>query len=82
VDVSEIPPYTIVMEYTDLMTPIRAQRGLMFRLSKELDIWPSKISGWTRVPAELVPEVERISGISRQILRPDLWPPSDSEAAQ
>jgi DNA-binding transcriptional regulator YdaS (Cro superfamily) len=29
---------------------------------------------WTRIPAEHCPVVERMSGIPRHRLRPDLWP--------
>lgn len=42
------------------------------------------ISQWRRVPAERVIEVERVSGISRERLRPDLYPatsPASSDAA-
>lgn len=31
-----------------------------------------------RVPAERVLEVERVSGVSRSMLRPDLYPPEDA----
>ena len=30
---------------------------------------------WRRVPAERVLEVERLTGVSRHELRPDLYPP-------
>lgn len=36
------------------------------------DITPQAISQWRQVPAERVIEVERVTGISRHELRPDL----------
>ena len=38
------------------------------------------ISQWNRVPAERALDVERVTGVSRQDLRPDLWPREDIEA--
>ena len=35
------------------------------------------VSQWKRVPADRVLEVERISGVSRHDLRPDLYPRED-----
>ena len=40
-------------------------------------ITPQAISQWRRVPAERVLDVERITGIPRSNLRPDLYPPAD-----
>ena len=42
--------------------------------ARQLGIRPLSIYKWTRVPAERVLAVERISGISRHKLRPDLYP--------
>ena len=38
------------------------------------------ISQWERVPAERVLDVERITGISRHELRPDIFGPKDEAA--
>ena len=45
-------------------------------LSRALDggITPQAISQWKQVPAERTLEVERVTGISRHLLRPDLYP--------
>ena len=45
------------------------------RLAEKLKLTRQAISKWrsSRIPAERVIEVERASGISRQILRPDLY---------
>lgn len=39
------------------------------------------ISQWKRVPAERVLDVERVTGISRHDLRPDLYPRESPERA-
>jgi DNA-binding transcriptional regulator YdaS (Cro superfamily) len=44
-------------------------------------ITPQAISQWIRVPATRVIDVERVTGVSRHELRPDIYPPPDSEAA-
>jgi DNA-binding transcriptional regulator YdaS (Cro superfamily) len=42
-------------------------------LARELGITSQAISQWLRVPATRVRDVERITGISRSELRPDLF---------
>ena len=48
--------------------------GGITSFAKSLRIKPPSVYGWTRVPAERVLDVERVSGISRHELRPDLYP--------
>lgn len=36
---------------------------------------PASLSGWRKAPPEHVLALEAISGVSRHILRPDLYPP-------
>lgn len=55
------------------MELIRARRGLMFKISKDLKVTRAAVCGWVRVPAERVLAVERITGIPRQKLRPDIF---------
>lgn len=50
------------------------ERGRISRLALELGINAAAVSQWDRVPAERVLEVERITGVSRHDLRPDLYP--------
>lgn len=52
---------------------LKEQRGRASRLAEELGMFPSAISQWTQVPAERVLDVERITGLSRYRLRPDLY---------
>lgn len=62
------------------MDLIRAQRGLSSKLAKELGISTGAIAQWGRVPAERLPDVERITGISRHDLRPDICPRAEQAA--
>lgn len=38
------------------------------------NITPQAISQWRRVPVERVLDVERVTGVSRCALRPDIYP--------
>jgi len=45
----------------------------MARVARELGVTRSAVAMWQRVPAERVVEVEEITGIRREDLRPDLY---------
>lgn len=62
------------------MKRLRAERGLMARVARGLGLRSSAVAVWVRVPAERVVEVERITGIPREQLRPDLYRVSDAPA--
>lgn len=66
---------------TNGMELIRAQRGLMAKVAMELGVTRAAVVKWDRVPAEQLPEVERITGIARHDLRPDICPPPLAAAA-
>jgi len=42
-------------------------------LGRLLGITGQAVAKWEKIPAERVPEVGRLTGISRADLRPDLW---------
>jgi DNA-binding transcriptional regulator YdaS (Cro superfamily) len=50
------------------------QAESMTKLAESVGVGVSAISQWKRVPAERVLSVERATGVSRQKLRPDLYP--------
>lgn len=43
------------------------------KLARLLEIQPSAVTQWSRIPAERVPVLSRLTGIPRHELRPDLW---------
>lgn len=43
-------------------------------LARRLGVAVQSIQQWTRIPAERVHEVEKVTGIHRSKLRPDLYP--------
>lgn len=64
--------------------------GGVTKLAEALSISSQAVSQWKRIPAERVIDVERVTGVVRQTLRPDLYPaeatattpkPSKSRAA-
>ncbi len=63
------------------MDLIRAKRGMLAKVAHELGLTRAAVVHWDRVPAERVVEIERITGISRQKLRPDLYTPAQKPPA-
>lgn len=66
----------------DYMSPLRERRGLMSKVAKGLGLSRSAISLWDKVPAEVVVEVERITDIPRERLRPDLYRHADAHVPE
>lgn len=61
-----------------------AVAGRAVRLASELGITAQAINKWERIPVDRVPDVERITGLPRHVLRPDrpdLFPHPDQERA-
>jgi len=54
---------------------LRAQRGLISWLAPRLGISQPALSKWSQIPAERALKIEKITGIPRHLLRPDLWTP-------
>ena len=60
-----------------IMDRIIKAGGGQSELARKLDIRQQAISQWVargRVPAERVLEVERVTGVPRQQIRPDIYP--------
>ena len=64
-----------------LISWLNEVRGRRVELASALGIGPSALSQWPKVPADRCLEVERVTGISRHDLRPDIFGPAPSEAA-
>lgn len=50
-----------------------AAAGSINALARTLGIDPAAVSRWHRIPAARVIQVERVTGVRREILRPDLY---------
>lgn len=62
------------MEHQQPLPFLRARRGTISRIARELGISTQAISQWERVPAEHVLTVARLTEMSPRELRPDLYP--------
>lgn len=61
----------------DTPNPIKlaaSRVGGMVQLSSALGLTRTAVYQWKKVPAERVLDVERLTGVPREILRPDLYP--------
>lgn len=76
-----VPDPAAVISLDQSMDLIRTQRGLISKIARGLAINSSAVSMWDRVPAERLPDVERITQIPRHRLRPDICPPPPNEQA-
>lgn len=56
-----------------LISWLDGERGRRVTLARQLDISPSNLSMWKRIPAERVLTIEHLTGIDRADLRPDLY---------
>lgn len=63
-----------------LLSYLAAERGRVGDLAEALKISSPAVSQWERVPAERVLDVERITGVSRHDLRPDIYPREGEDA--
>ncbi len=52
-----------------------ASLGTAAELARRLGIAPQAVYQWERIPGKRVIETERLTGVPRQELRPDLHPP-------
>lgn len=63
---------------TDPVRLAAEKAGGIVKLSLALGLSRGAASQWRRIPAERVLEVERLTGLAREILRPDLYPVQQS----
>lgn len=57
----------------EIIKMVAGKAGGMVALAEQLRITRSAIHQWKQVPANRVLEVERITGVSRYALRPDIF---------
>lgn len=53
---------------------LKRELNLAF-IADEIGLTRAAVSAWAKVPAERVVDIERITGIPRHTLRPDLYDP-------
>lgn len=54
--------------------------GSKYRLAKLVGVTPQAVQAWQergQIPAAHVLTIERVLGIGRHLLRPDIYPPAD-----
>lgn len=66
------------MQPSDPVKLAAEKAGGIVKLSLALGLSRGAASQWRRIPAERVLEVERVTGIPREILRPDIYPVQQS----
>ena len=60
------------MSINDVVQKLKSDTGLLKRVAAECGITPTAVRLWEKVPIERVPSVERVTGIPRHKIRPDL----------
>lgn len=60
----------------NLATFLRDKGTKPSSLATKLGLNKSTVSRWKRIPAERVLQVEKATGIPREEIRPDIYPPS------
>ena len=68
------------MRDTGLERAIDAAGGVA-KLARKIGIAQPSVSNWNRVPAQRVIAVESATGVSRKVLRPDLYEPAVTDDA-
>lgn len=62
------------MQTPDPIKLAASKVGGIVKLSEALGLSRGAVSQWKRVPPHRVLDVERLTGVHREILRPDLYP--------
>ncbi len=69
------------MKYPRKMKPVFKAAGGASKLARLLEITPSAIYQWRKVPKAKVAAVACLTGIPEHVLRPDLYPADSPPAA-
>lgn len=68
------------MEQTHLQKLLREKNLKLADLARAFGVEKSSVTWWSKnkIPAERVLEVERVTGIDRHLLRPDIYPAEEA----
>lgn len=66
----------------DALTKAKEAAGGTVALARAIGLRSQAVSQWFRVPAARVLDVERVTGVSRHELRPDVFGSEPTEAAE
>jgi hypothetical protein len=72
-DAQSIAAAEAVKRDDGLKAVIKAAGGIE-SLARALGVNPSAVAQWTRAPAERLMQIEKLTGVPRNVLRPDLFP--------
>lgn len=64
----------------DILEKAAEKAGGLTKLAAHLKVRHQSLYSWTRVPAERALEIEKLTGIPRHEMRPDLWPAPERAA--
>lgn len=64
----------------DIVQKASEKAGGIVALARELGIRHTTLYSWTRVPDKHVLDIERVSGVSRHKIRPDIFGPAPEGA--
>lgn len=56
--------------------------GGEIELARVAGVSRQAVHKWTRIPPVRVLAIEKATGIPREVLRPDIYPPNDGRAAE
>lgn len=62
------------------MDAVKEKVRILADLARYLEITPSAVSQWKRVPAEHIGKVAEFTGLPHQVIRPDLFTSSKVSA--
>lgn len=72
--------YIRAMNAQPMIRYAAASVGGVAKLAEKIGVTRAAVYNWRRVPAERVLEIERITGVSRHVLRPDLYPRDETRS--
>lgn len=73
--------FTFGMDQISALDRAIKAAGTAKDLAAQIGVTPQALSQWRQVPPLRVLEIERLTGVSRHELRPDLYPVPDQETA-